>query len=233
MKGCLIIHGFGGSVVEIEALAKFLTHHGYKVSCPRLPGHTGNKHDFKGVTYQDWIEHCEKELLELQKTCDQVVIIGFSMGGLIAANLATRYPIHAMGTLCTPIYFWNFKRIILNLLHDIKTLKPNNVKRYFRSSGGVPISIMINFLKLLYKTRPLFKLINQPIFVAQSLLDDTVQIRSAEYIFTQVKSIQKQLKYYPNSDHLICCSGDASLLFQDLLEFLQQINMVESLKSVE
>jgi carboxylesterase len=39
--GCLIIHGFGGGIFEIESLADYLTERGYIAACPELKGHTG------------------------------------------------------------------------------------------------------------------------------------------------------------------------------------------------
>ena len=37
--GCLIIHGFGGGIFEIESLAEYLTDREYMVACPKLKGH--------------------------------------------------------------------------------------------------------------------------------------------------------------------------------------------------
>src|SRR5690554_6482409 len=110
---CLIIHGFGGGLHEIKPLAEYLTNFNYDVVCPVLKGHSASRRDMKKATYTDWIDSAESELLKLMKTGDDVLLIGFSMGGLIAFNLACKYDIKAIVTINTPIFYWNLFQVLL------------------------------------------------------------------------------------------------------------------------
>lgn len=109
ISSCLIIHGFGGGVNEVKILADYLTDKGYVTSCTKLKGHTGNGKDMLDANYNDWISSAEEDLKKLMETTRNIVIIGFSMGGLIAVNLACKYNIKAIITINTPIYYWNLK----------------------------------------------------------------------------------------------------------------------------
>jgi carboxylesterase len=164
-RGCLLIHGFGGGVKEVFPLAERLREEGYKVICPILKGHTGRRKDLKGITYQDWITSAEAGLQDLLGECDEVYLIGFSMGGLIAINLALNYKVCGVVTLNAPIFYWDIKRIVLNIIEDIRKGKPENIKHYIRSGGSFPLSALLNFRKLLNKTKPKIKEVQCPVLL--------------------------------------------------------------------
>ncbi len=217
--GFLIIHGFGGSTREVKPFQEYLQGKGYLVMCPELKGHTGRRRDLYFANYSDWIGSAEDDLIQLKNQCDKIIIIGFSMGGLIALNLAIKHPIHALATLNMPVYYWDIGRIFNNLFSDLKSKKNSYFKYYLKSVFQYPFVALYNFKHLLTQTKKILPLIDRPIFIAQGLLDDTVQYRSAEYVFDSVSSPIKQLKFYENSNHLICHSPDKEILFQDALSF--------------
>lgn len=221
--GCLIIHGFGGNTHEVEPLAKHLENKGFLTFCPNLKGHTGDKKALSRVSYKDWIESCQEGLKYLLSSCERVVLIGFSMGGLVAVNLSMKYKVSAVATLSTPIYYWDIKRIFLNIIEDFKTKNFKNIRRYRRSTGSLPFLALVNFRILLQKTKPLIKKITFPLFVAQGMLDDTVNHRSAKYIYNNSPAIFKTLRYYDNSEHLICHGPDSIKLFSDIEDFIGSI----------
>lgn len=223
--GCLIVHGFGGNIDEVKPLAEFMEDKGFIIFCPSLKGHTGDKKSLSNVSYKDWIESAENGLKYLISKCDRVIVIGFSMGGLIGVHLATRYNIYALATLSSPIYYWDVKRIFLNILQDIKSRNFTNLKRYKNTSNKLPFSALINFRIILSKTKPLFRKIKCPLFIAQGLLDDTVNYRSAKYIYNNSKSEIKEIRYYKNSSHQICLSPDRNILFEDLECFVNMISL--------
>lgn len=218
--GVLIIHGFAGTIEDISPLSKFLLDQGFITACTKLKGHTGNSSDLVKTNYIDWIDSAEKSLVELLEQCEKVVIIGFSMGGLIAANIALKHKISGIITLSTPIYHWDIKRICSNIVGDFRTKTFKNLKHYIKAMIRIPFSSMINFKILLIKTKPLFKEIKSPVFVTQGLLDDTVHYKSADYIYSNVLSEKKMIKYYNNSNHIICKSNDKDEVFDDILMFI-------------
>lgn len=221
--GCLIIHGFCGNTSEIETLSRYLSDKGFITLCPVLKGHTGDRRALSRSNYKDWISSAEEGLKYLLKDCHKVVIIGFSMGGLIAADLALRYKVLGMVTLNTPIYYWDIARVFRNIINDLKSKNFSNVKRYKSSIFRTPFPALINFRILLQKARPKLRKVSCPIFIAQGLLDDAVRYQSADYIFKYTSSQRKTVKYYKNSNHLICLGTDSSQLFSDIENFLRDI----------
>jgi len=222
--GCLVIHGFGGGIYEIEALADYLTDKDYLVVCPKLKGHTGNGRDMKGATYEDWIKSAEESLLILKEKTDSIAIIGFSMGGLIAVNLACKYDVKVLVTINTPIFYWNIPKVLFNLMDDVKNKRLNNVNRYLNAKKSSPLISMINFLLMLNKTKPKLKEINCPFLINQALDDDTVKVRSVDYIYNNISSESKKIKYYENGGHLILTNNAAQKVSADIEEFLKSLS---------
>jgi len=219
--GCLLIHGFGGNVDEVRPLAECLKIKGYKVESPLLTGHSGKRRDLKKCNYEDWIA-CAKECYDrLHAECDTIYLVGFSMGGLISFQLSVKCKVDAIVTLNAPIYFWDFKRVGLNILQDFKDRKPDNFRRYIKSSIGLPFGALINFRILLAKTKPILNQIVCPVFIVQGLEDDTVRQKSANYIFYHIASQHKKLRFYKNADHVILWSKASKVVIRDVVDFLE------------
>lgn len=53
----------------------------------------GEDEDLSKVSYRDWIEHAESALKELMFKCNEVYVIGFSMGGIIVCYLTVNFPV--------------------------------------------------------------------------------------------------------------------------------------------
>jgi carboxylesterase len=219
--GVLLIHGFGGNTDEVKPFKDYLESRGYFVSCPELAGHTGLKRDLGQSNYSDWLFSVESALIDLQENYGPIVVIGFSMGGLIGLNLSLKYQLKALATLNTPIYYWDIARIAINIFQDVRKGKFDYLSAYIKSSLKYPMSAMISFRRFLSQTKSLMCQVECPIFIAQGLLDDTVQQRSADYIYQSVSSSIKQLKRYEHANHLICLSQDRDILFKDVLDFIE------------
>ncbi|MDD2216243.1 MAG: alpha/beta fold hydrolase [Eubacteriales bacterium] len=217
---CLIIHGFGGGVHEVEPLAKYLVSLGYEVSCPVLKGHSGSRKEMKKATYKDWIDSAEQELLRLKETTDEIVVIGFSMGGLIAFNLACKHKFKAIITINTPIFYWNPYRVLLNLADDVKNRTYNHSRRYLQAKKNSPFPAMVQFLLLLHQTKPKIEEISYPILIIQAEDDDTVRLKSVDYIKEHVSSNKKIIKYFDQGGHLILLSPVAGQVMSCVEEFL-------------
>lgn len=188
-KGVLVIHGFVGSPEEVSALSNYLKKRGYIVSVPILPGHGQEKEALQLVKAAEWMEAVEQAYLELEKICDCVFVVGFSMGGLLGAQL-WNYQIAGLVTVNTPVYYWNFKQMIHNLFEDYDRYS----SKYLNSGKGKPIRVMLQFQKLLTATKSTFRNLSCNTLVLQAVDDDTVLPRSADYIFSRIPGKKRLIK---------------------------------------
>ncbi|WP_242864808.1 alpha/beta hydrolase [Youngiibacter fragilis] len=223
MGKCLILHGFGGGVHEVANLAEMLENSGFTIACPTLHGHSKVLKEFGNSTYEDWVESAEAALDSLESDGSRATVIGFSMGGLIAANLAERHDLSSVVMINTPIYYWNIPQVISNLADDLKGRKTDNTRRYLQAKRNSPIPSMLQFLRLLRASKPKMEGIRCPLLVIQARDDDTTRIRSAAYIFSHADSDIKSLRYFNEGGHVILNSSSADEAGECVLEFLEKL----------
>lgn len=222
--GCLIIHGFCGSQREIKPLADALEAKGYRIATPCLKGHTGVRKDLIGVTHEEWLASAREGLKELQQSCDRVVAIGFSMGGLLAINLANEESLAGLVTINTPVYIWALRQIAANILEDIKSRNYRHLEYYVNSARRAPFQAQWQFLSLLWKTKGLIKKPRIPKALVLQVSDDsTVKPKSGEFLYQHLNSPDKSLKYYPQGGHLVLLSPSYSQVIKDIENFLVKI----------
>lgn len=90
--GVLLIHGLGGTPIEMRFIAVGLARAGYTVSCPQLAGHCGSADDLKATRWQDWYASVVEAHDKLRQECDVVIVGGLSMGAVLALHLAAERP---------------------------------------------------------------------------------------------------------------------------------------------
>ncbi|WP_202617774.1 alpha/beta hydrolase [Bacillus dakarensis] len=228
MIGCLCIHGFTGAPFEVEPLVKYLKEHTqWRIAVPTLPGH-GDSLQLKGVRYQQWVKHAEQELEKLLETCEQVYVIGFSMGGIIASYLAVHYPIKKLILLSAAAYYVNPKQLALDVADMVRDsfkgrLAENELfVRYKRKIIETPIAATLQFQRLVSSVRPLLNKVNIPTLIAQGESDGVVPPKSAKYLYEHIGTPHKKLVFLKDSKHLICHCNEREKLFHEVVNFLSQ-----------
>ena len=209
--GVLLLHGLAGSRKDVEPLKKHLEKSGFIVSMPVLAGHESTRAALSKSKYTEWLQTAEDAAHELVARCDKLILIGFSMGGLVSVNLCCKMDIAKLVLINTPIYYWDINRIVKNLAGDFAKY----CKIYFTASAKKPILTLLEFLKLLKKTKPLLSCVNCPVLVIQTLDDDTVNAKSADYIFQKIKG-EKTIKKYKTGGHVLFETDIASTVFTDI-----------------
>ncbi len=91
-EGALVLHGFTGNPFSMRGIAEQLASAGLSVELPLLPGHGTSIEDMVGTRWSDWSAAAESAYLDLAARCEQVIVVGLSMGGTLAAWLAESHP---------------------------------------------------------------------------------------------------------------------------------------------
>lgn len=90
--GVLLIHGLTGTPQEMRMLGKALQRAGLTVYGVQLAGHCGTQDDLVRTRWQDWAASVHSGAQRLHAQVDQVVVMGLSMGAVLALELAFARP---------------------------------------------------------------------------------------------------------------------------------------------
>lgn len=228
MKGCLIIHGYTGGPYEVEPLRAYLAEHtDWKVEVPVLTGH-GDELNLADVPYEVWLEDAKVALEKMQETCEEVYVIGFSMGGMIAAYLAGNYHIDKLVLLSTARKFLSFKYLsyyVGKMIGDgfKGKLQENEMFLHYKSKIGlVPFRSNIEFMKLVHETKDYLHDIQSPVLIAQGQKDGLVPLRTVYALEDEIGSKEKEIVFFEESDHLICLGDNGPIVIEMIYDFLME-----------
>lgn len=226
--GCLIIHGYTGGPYEVEPLKKHLeAHTNWYIQVPILEGH-GKDWKLRETTYETWLDDMEKILIKMKEKCDKIYVVGFSMGGMIAAYLAARQEVDKLVLLSTARKYISFKYMsyyIAEMIEDKFKGKLDENEWYIhykQKLGKVPFKANIEFLKLVNRTKPYLKEITSPVFIAQGHKDGWVPYKTAYALEEEIGSDKKEVVFFEESNHLICLGDNKDTLIEMILTFLKQ-----------
>jgi len=95
---CVVaFHGFTGTTAEIRPLLDELATRGFAVRAPLLTSHGSHPAKLQDVTFEELFTEMEHEVDVARERYGQVVIAGFSLGSLVAMELAARRPVGLLG----------------------------------------------------------------------------------------------------------------------------------------
>lgn len=232
--GVLLIHGFTGTPYEMRPLGMFLAESGISSVAPLLRGHGTHPNDMVSCRYGDWLADAETALDALLAEHQRVVLIGLSMGGAIALNLAARRSgdarLLAVISICAPIRLVDWR---LGLPHVFSRLirwqawgKPD-IKdtrawaghvgyRRFRSRA------VHELIALLRETQQLLPRVHQPLLVVQARIDNVVPPTNAQAIYDGVASTSKRLVWLDDCYHVVTVDFSAPMLHAEVARFIAE-----------
>ena len=187
--------------------------------------------DLKGVTAADWYADAEEALLELASKVDRVIVVGLSMGGLVAINLGIRHPDKIAGivTWAAALRFANpMSRFTGPLSRVIKTFpspEAFNDKTLKKSSENYPKLTTDSFASLFeYATETEKRLheLTVPLCVLHSKKDQVVSPVAANIIYRDVASAHREIHWFKESGHEMGQDLEAAGVFDVTMEFIRK-----------
>ncbi len=228
--GVLLIHGFFGSPHEVFPLSECLRQHGFRVSSVLLLGHGRNPEALRGVRWQDWLAAVRQELLDLQQQCAEVVVVGFSMGGLLATLLAKELPIKAL-ILLAPAFHLQVQSLVSRggfrptsnvFLPKLSDSNQTWVIRLWEAVR-IPLSMVGQFIALQKVARLALNSVQVPSLIIQGTSDQVVHPRSAEIAQHGLGLSQSTLLWFHNSGHILLHGSEQITICETILAWLNQI----------
>jgi len=105
--GVLLVHGLGGTPIELRSIARGLSARGFTVACCQLAGHCASEADLLATGWVDWYRSVEAALSHLAQRCTTIVAGGLSLGAVLALRLAALNPtrVHGLALFAPTLWY--------------------------------------------------------------------------------------------------------------------------------
>lgn len=228
----LLVHGFTGTPWEMRPLGEALAQRDVASRGVLLRGHGTHPQDMLSCCYDDWVLDAEAAFDDLAATHRQVYLVGLSMGGTIALNLAARRAadprVAGVVTINSPLRLTDWRLglgpVVSHLLRWQAWGRPDiKDTRAWASHVGYrrfrPEAVQ-QLLGLLGQTRAALPRVHQPLLVLQATQDHIVPRVNAELILRGVGSHDKRLVWLHNSYHVATVDFDAPTVCAEVTRFV-------------
>lgn len=90
-----------------------------------------------------------------------------------------------------------------------------------------PMKTLNALQSLITDVRNHIDMIYAPLYVVQARHDEMINSNSANIIYNEAESVQKELKWYEKSGHVITLSKEKDQLHHDIYQFLEKLDWEE------
>lgn len=193
--GALVLHGFTGTPGSVSGVVEALSGAGFVVDAPLLPGHGGSMDDLVATGWADWAGAVERSYLDLAGRCQEVVVVGLSLGGSLTCWLASRHP-EIAGIVCINPMIEPVADSFLDMLRQFMASGFASVPAFGSDIarpdvvedglGGAPLAPMLSLFAGVAELAPRLADITCPILVFTSVKDHVVPPSSSDYLAARV-----------------------------------------------
>ncbi len=235
----LAIHGFTGTTSELSTLLVRLAERGYAVHAPLLPGHGSSPAELQAATFERWVAAMRLELLAARERHRRVVLCGFSLGSLVALELAAAHPELVDGlvllgnavTLTAPVRAvlgfvdrrgWALPDWYLLKLWSADVRDPEQRKR-IAAYDRDPLRAALEVYRAGRRVEPRLSLVRAPTLILHGGKDRVCPATNARLVAESIGATDVTTKIYPKSAHLIAADVDRSAVAEDVARFVDAI----------
>lgn len=235
--GVLLLHGLTSHLSTVEPVLPRLQKYDIPYRMPWLRGHGTQPSDLKGVKWQDWVADGQKAFDDLLNECEKVILIGFSMGSLVALNLALANPNKTAALIClapalkarsklaliAPLIA-RFKKTRKARIHPRAYFDPEQAKTN-QNYKQMPTEALLQFLRFASYTRNAAHLskISVPTLILATTQDRTIDYRMAQFLHDQIASRQKTLVWFHGTGHEMLRDAQREEVLDQIEKFIADL----------
>lgn len=237
---CVVaFHGFTGTTCELRPMLDVLAERGFAVRAPLLPGHGSHPGELQDVTFDDLVAEMERELKDARAQHGHVVLAGFSLGSLVAMELAARRPEGLLGlvllgnaltlgpALGAALGFvdrrgWKVPDWYLLKLWSSDIRDPEQRKRVSAYDRD-PLRAALEVYRAGERVRPRLGLIECPTLVLHGALDRVCPASNVALVAEALGTREVRTRIYAQSAHLVAADHDRAAVADTVASFVESL----------
>ena len=201
----------------------------------RLAGHGSFPQDLARIRWEDWLLSVEDGLALLAGCTDRVILVGLSLGGVLALVAGARYPIAGIVGMSVP--YWrtsDLRRIGLRIQSWSPAMKRKRVpldpqlgwrrEADYPAYAEFPQRITYEFVRLHEALHAALPKINAPVLLLQSADDPFVAPDSADQIAAALTTQDKALVKLAGFDHALVRDPQRQVVFARIRDFVAKLS---------
>ena len=238
-RGVLLLHGFASTPYEMRFLGNSLADRGFTVSVPTLPGHGTNPRDLAHTSAKEWLRGARLELSKLRKVSDRILVVGQSMGGLLALRLAAESRVDAIACLAVPLWLAPKSQRVAQVLRNIPRFLLHRIPHRPKDGGSdvldeavkaenpaysvLPVAGVAELATLMRAARAELGKVGCPSLILHGKNDHTAPPECAAALHRELASVDKTLFMLERSYHLVSVDVERDLVAEQVLGFAERI----------
>ena len=228
-RAVLLLHGFTGNSSDVRQLGRFLQKKGYTSYAPQYEGHAAPPEEILKSSPFVWL----KDALDgydflVDKAYDEIVVAGLSLGGCYALKLSLNRDVKGIVTMCSPMYIKTEGAMFEGVLEYARNFKKYEGKDEATIQKEMdhfkPTDTLKELQGQIEDVREHIDEVMDPLLVIQAEQDQMINTDSANIIYNESESDDKDIKWYANSGHVITIDKEKELVFEDVYNFLESLD---------
>jgi carboxylesterase len=237
---CVVaFHGFTGTAGELGDLLGAVGAAGYAIDAALLPGHGTGAEQLQDLTFDDWLAASRERVREAVRRHGRVVLLGCSLGSLVAMQLASERPeglagLVAMSNALTleasmrvPLGLWARSRRRMPDLYLVKPRPGDLIDRTheddFVTYDRHPLRAALEVYRAGARVGEVVGLIACPTLVQHGRRDHVCPWRNAVRLASRLGTSDVAIALYENSAHVLGWDGERADVAREMLAFLRRI----------
>lgn len=231
--GCLVLHGFTSHINSVAGIETILKNQKIPYRFPILKGHGTQVEDLKGTNYDDWYSDAENAFLDLSKESEKIIIIGHSLGALLAMELAARYRHKVAGVVALSIALKFVDPLvifspILSRIFDYWTMPPRlsnkELEEQFNDNyDKMATDAFVSFYQNTFRVKNLLSFVKAPALIVHSKKDKVTSPISSKTAFDSISSKDKEIVWLEESNHDILLDVEKDALVKHIESFISRV----------
>lgn len=232
----LAIHGFGGTPLEVELVTEVAGALGRQAFAPLLPGHGTHADELARTRWLDWVRAVEVALDEVTSAGEPALVLGLSLGSLLATHLAVTRPekVKALGLLANafwlsaPFPAWALEAVARLGLPDFRMPKVAAdiadpvARRTHLTYGEHPVHAAVEVQRAGALMRERLSEVRVPTLIVHGQRDRVCPSANAQRVATRLGTSDVRVVMLPMSRHILTRDLERVRVAQELRAFLER-----------